>query len=222
MTNSSNSMTLPKLNSILSADAALTKALTSIDGLLLGHYQHVMETTGRQMRRPEIIKDTLQYAHLKDVFFDAGLGAFQHIDDVGLSSELARVIHHFDDFSFKENELSLGFEQVYLIQTMGLEPHEVARIWDPIDTHKRKACAKWKKTARLVPLLERARKKHHIPAALIAACLAAIAYNVAIGYASGGALIVLSVASIVIALTILAEVGSRPPVIPVIAARRRR
>ena len=36
MTNSSNSMTLPKLNSILSADAALIKALTSIDGLLLG------------------------------------------------------------------------------------------------------------------------------------------------------------------------------------------
>ena len=163
------------------------------------------------MRRPEIIKDTLQYAHLKDVFFDAGLGAFQHIDDVGLSSEFARVIHHFDDFSFKENELSLGFEQVYLIQTMGLEPHEVARNWDAIDTHKRKACAKWKKTARFVPLLERARKKHHIPAVLIAACVAAIVYNIAIGFVSRGALIVLSVATIVLALTLCGEVGTRPP-----------
>jgi hypothetical protein len=204
MTNPSNTMTLPKLNSILSADVALTKALTSIDGLLLGHYQHVMETTWRQMRRPEIIKDTVQYAHLKDVFFDAGLGALQHVDDVGLSSELARIIHHFDDFSFKENQLSLSFEQVYLIQTIGLEPHEVARIWDPIDTHKRKACAKWKKTARLVPVLEEVRRTHHhLSNSFRAACMALIAANIALGYASGGSLIVLAVASIVLALTLL-------------------
>lgn len=204
MTKPSNLMTLPKLNSILSADVALTKALTSIDGLLLGHYQHVMETTWRQMRRPEIIKDTVQYAHLKDVFFDAGLGAFQHIDDVGLSSELARIIHHFDDFSFEENELSLSFEQVYLIQTIGLEPHEVARMWDQIDTHKRKACAKWRKTARLVPLLEQARRTHrHFSNAYRAVLMALIAANIALGYASGGTFIVLSVASIVFALALL-------------------
>jgi hypothetical protein len=204
MTNPSNSMTLPKLNTILSADVALTKALTSIDGLLLGHYQHVMETTWRQMRRPEVIKDTVQYAHLKDVFFDSGLGAFQHIDDVGLSSELARIVHHFDDFSFKENELSLSFEQVYLIQTMGLEPHEVARIWDQIDTYKRKACAKWENTARLVPLLEQARRTHrHFSNAERAYLLALIAANIALAYASGGTFIVLAVVSVGIAVTLL-------------------